>query len=425
MGPMHDTLLPKHLPHLRKEPERASPLLIEAAAGDAAKTFKLLKTSAEGLSEPEAQRRLDEHGPNAVAQPERHVRISLAVKACLNPLVVLLALLAGVSFATGDAAAGAVMSSMVVLGVVLRFVQESRANSAAAKLKAMIIVTAMVVREGRARELPLAALVPGDVVQFAAGDLGTSVESGEATAVVVETGFRYSINLARFLLNLVIQHQFLSQARQGSLAMPAQMTLTAWGQGIKNALICGMGFLVSWCAIAAAISLIFDQPRVESSCLAFAGLWSLVWLAFLISWLHGRSVAGDVLLDCGPHPTRYLFLMQAILFLFLGLTGGLVASWPVSRVFVIGGTVFGITFAVYWLIMATGRLQIRENGIWQYWSLLKWGKIGSFHWASDSTLLMRAKGPLSWFQGALPVPPEHKQAVDEFLAKRSPQRAPA
>ncbi|HVC92842.1 MAG TPA: hypothetical protein VND64_04080 [Pirellulales bacterium] len=93
--------------------------------------------------------------------------------------------------------------------------------------------------------------------------------------------------------------------------------------------------------------------------------------------------------------------------------------------FVIGGTVFGITFAVYWLIMATGRLQIRENGIWQYWSLLKWGKIGSFHWASDSTLLMRAKGPLSWFQGALPVPPEHKQAVEEFLAKRCQQRAPA
>ena len=68
MGPMHDTLLPKHLPQLRREPERASPMLIEAAAGDAAKTFKLLKTSAEGQSEPEAQRRLNEHGPNAVAQ---------------------------------------------------------------------------------------------------------------------------------------------------------------------------------------------------------------------------------------------------------------------------------------------------------------------------------------------------------------------
>ena len=56
MGPMHDTLLTKHLPNLRKSRRRDSPLLIEAAAGDAAKTFKLLKTSAEGLSEPEAQR---------------------------------------------------------------------------------------------------------------------------------------------------------------------------------------------------------------------------------------------------------------------------------------------------------------------------------------------------------------------------------
>ena len=133
-----------------------------------------------------------------------------------------------------------VMLCMVILGVSLRFIQELRAGNAAAKLKAMISVTATVVRDGKPRELPLGHLVPGDVVQLAAGDmipadlrlvackdlfviqssltgeslpvekfdaqedggsrpmlelkntcfLGTSVESGAATGVIVETGFK-------------------------------------------------------------------------------------------------------------------------------------------------------------------------------------------------------------------------------------------
>ena len=54
--------------------------------------------------------------------------------------------LAASSFVTGDLRAGGVILLMVVLGVVLRFVQESRADTAAAKLRAMISVKATVLR---------------------------------------------------------------------------------------------------------------------------------------------------------------------------------------------------------------------------------------------------------------------------------------
>ena len=152
--------------------------------------------------------------------------------------MILLAALSAISFATGDARAGTVMAMMVLLSVVLRFLQEARADAAAAKLKAMIHVTATVIRDGKASEIPLRDLVPGDVIQLSAGDMipgdvrvlsskdlfvsqgsltgeslpvekfhdpetkdvssptelkntcfmGTSVESGTATAVVVTTG---------------------------------------------------------------------------------------------------------------------------------------------------------------------------------------------------------------------------------------------
>jgi P-type Mg2+ transporter len=63
------------------------------------------------------------------------------------------------------------MTLMLMLGVALRFVQESRADAAAAKLKAMISVTAAVVRDGQEKEIPLKELVPGDVINLCAGDM--------------------------------------------------------------------------------------------------------------------------------------------------------------------------------------------------------------------------------------------------------------
>ena len=219
---------------------RVSPLLTELAEVEPAAALQRLGSSLEGLSEAEVALRLERHGPNVVASDERHGRLRLFLRACVSPLVLLLAVLAILSVATGDVRAATVMTAMIVLGVGLRFTQEARANAAAEKLRAMIRVTATVLREGRPLEEPLARLVPGDVVHLSAGDmipgdvrilscrdlfitqasltgesvpvekfekaggpgdrsalefknlcfLGTAVESGTATAVVVETGAR-------------------------------------------------------------------------------------------------------------------------------------------------------------------------------------------------------------------------------------------
>jgi Mg2+-importing ATPase len=144
---------------------------MEVSVSEPEQVYQKLGTSNQGLSEVEAARRLAEHGPNVVAQDKRHNRWRLFGRALINPLVILLSILATVSALTGDLRATVVMAVMVVLGVVLRFVQEARADTAAAKLKAMISVNATVVRDGQTREIPLAQLVPGDVVHLAAGDM--------------------------------------------------------------------------------------------------------------------------------------------------------------------------------------------------------------------------------------------------------------
>jgi len=242
---MHPTernqLFPKHLlSELQHEKARiqVSPIVVESAALDAAGVFARLATHPEGLTAEEAAARLVEYGPNVLAKDQRPGIGRLLWHAAINPLVILLAVLATISFVTGDARAGIVMSLMIVLGVSLKLIQEAKADRAAARLKAMISVTATVVRDDKPREVPVAQLVPGDVVKLVAGDmipgdlriitakdlfviqgpltgesfpvekfevekhatttapleltsiafLGTSVESGSATAVVVVTG---------------------------------------------------------------------------------------------------------------------------------------------------------------------------------------------------------------------------------------------
>ena len=202
--------------------------------------------------------------------------------------------------------------------------------------------------------------------------------------------------------------------------MPARMTTTALGRGATNALIYGLIFLASWLLIAKLISFVSARPLAESFWLAWAVLWGPIFLLFLGTWLYGLSAGGRVLLDCGPHPTRFLFLINAALFLAMGF-GGTFAGNSFSRSLAIASPVLGVSFGIYWLIMASGRLQIRESGLWLYWGLLRWEKIESCRWSGDSTLMVKAKTRLPFLgRGALPVPPEDKQAIDELLQKLCP-----
>lgn len=125
-----------------KQNIHVSPAVLEAAAKDAEVLLGSLGTTAKGLTQTEAELRARSSGPNEVAQEKPRgwpIRLLLIIR---NPLVILLAALSTISFVTGDSRAGTVMAAMVLLSVTLRFVQEARADSAAAKLKAMIHVTA-------------------------------------------------------------------------------------------------------------------------------------------------------------------------------------------------------------------------------------------------------------------------------------------
>jgi Mg2+-importing ATPase len=275
MGPAVQPKQPLTPPSTKNQNIRVSPAVLDAARKDSEQLLRDLRTSLNGLTQSDAEERARSTGPNEIAQERKQGWIVRILKIIRNPLVILLSSLSAISFFTGDARAGSVMVGMVALSVGLRFWQEARADSAAEKLKAMIHVTATVIRDGAAKEIPLRDLVPGDIIKLAAGDMipgdvrllsskdvfvsqgsltgeslpvekfhdpetkveasptelkntcfmGTSVESGSATAAVVATG---------------------AQTYLGSMAhsITGERVLTSFDQGLNRFTWLMMKFMV-------------------------------------------------------------------------------------------------------------------------------------------------------------------------------------
>ncbi|GAB2805723.1 magnesium-translocating P-type ATPase [Comamonas piscis] len=165
---------------LRNAAHAAEPALLQS-----------LNTSRQGLDDAQVQQARAQAGWNSISQDKPMSRREHLWLCFRTPFNLLLTVLAIVSWMTGDAKATVVIGSMVALATGLRFWQEGRANKAAAGLQAMVSNTAAVLRrsaqdeEGRdldappsrlsalqaMRELPVRELVPGDIIQLAAGDM--------------------------------------------------------------------------------------------------------------------------------------------------------------------------------------------------------------------------------------------------------------
>ena len=159
---------PRRLPRIERE---------SFADPDAA--LVKLGTSRAGLTDSEAAARLEDCGPNEVARERPPAWYEQLIDSFNSPFIILLIVLAGVSYATDDTGAVAVITTMVAISVGLRFWQEYRSGRAAEKLKAMVTTRATVLRRADdapdnppiRREIPIQEIVPGDIVQLGAGDM--------------------------------------------------------------------------------------------------------------------------------------------------------------------------------------------------------------------------------------------------------------
>ncbi|WP_261805765.1 magnesium-translocating P-type ATPase [Lapidilactobacillus luobeiensis] len=145
--------------------------LIKESQQSPAELLATLATRPTGLTTAEAEQRLEQYGPNQVITHEKNSKLKLLGQAFLDPFVIVLIFLAILSALTADYDGAIVMTMMILLSVVLRFVQELRSEKASAALQKMIENTCAITRQDLTKELPMTVVVPGDIIELRTGDL--------------------------------------------------------------------------------------------------------------------------------------------------------------------------------------------------------------------------------------------------------------
>jgi len=133
--------------------------------------FQLLQATPAGLTTDEARRRLRLYGPNTLVQESRFAALLSFLGFFANPLVIILVIASVVSLALGEHVGGLIIIAIVLLSVLLNFLMEFQARHVVEEIRKQIAITAAVMRDGREQELPIAGLVPGDIIRLKAGDL--------------------------------------------------------------------------------------------------------------------------------------------------------------------------------------------------------------------------------------------------------------
>lgn len=312
--------------------------------------FDSLGSSKEGLSTEEAQKRLQEYGPNELKEKEKRTPVMIFLDQFKDFMIIVLIAAAIISGIIGEATDTIAIIVIVILNAVIGFVQEYRAEKAMAALKKMAAPFAEVTRNGHRATIPASELVPGDIVHLDAGrvvpadmrlievsllkveeaaltgesvpvekdihilheaDLpigdrrnsaynGTAVAYGRATGIVVGTGMDTELGKIASLLQ-----------DEDEVKTPLQKRLASFGQRLAIAIlaICAVVFgigvlrgegvmLMLLTAISLAVAAIPEAlPAVVTISLAF-GAKKLVKQNALIRRLPAVETLGSVTYIC-------------------------------------------------------------------------------------------------------------------------------
>lgn len=135
-----------------------------------AEVIKDLKTSPEGLSGSEADRRLQEYGPNDLIE-EKISPLRQLLSFFWGPIPWMIEIAALLSLAVKHWADFTIILVLLIFNAVIGFWQEHKAANALEALKAQLALKARVRRDGQWLQIPTKELVPGDVIRVRMGDV--------------------------------------------------------------------------------------------------------------------------------------------------------------------------------------------------------------------------------------------------------------
>ena len=145
--------------------------LIEICKLTQQETLLNLNSSENGITNNEAEERLEKYGRNELAHTKEIGIIQDLYNRCKSPLVVQLILIALISSLMGDSKSTIVVVCMIILSIGLSFVLDRRSGRAVETLGKRIQSHVVVLRDDKEQDIPISEIVPGDIVLLHAGSI--------------------------------------------------------------------------------------------------------------------------------------------------------------------------------------------------------------------------------------------------------------
>ena len=132
--------------------------------------LQTLGSGPSGLSKREAQKRLEQLGPNELVKKKGTSPWMLFLEQFKSLLIIILLIAVTLSAVLGEVVDAIIIGVIVLFACGLGFVQEYRAERAMEALRRMAAPTVSVLRDGDETEIPARELVPGDIIIIRTGD---------------------------------------------------------------------------------------------------------------------------------------------------------------------------------------------------------------------------------------------------------------
>ena len=248
--------------------------------------FQKLNANAKGLTQVEANRRLEKYGANELVEKKKKSAFMQFLKQFQSPIVWILIGATIISVILGEDADAIVIVILLIINAILGFIQESRAEKSIEALKRMASLHTTVLRDGRETEIEATKLVPGDIILLETGNKvpadarlleNVNFETQEAALTGESLPVKKDLNLSaeKSVLgdrkNMVFSGTIVTKGRAKAIVVatgmnselgkiagliqeteepptPLQVKLEQLGKwlGIMVLVICGIVFLAGW-----------------------------------------------------------------------------------------------------------------------------------------------------------------------------------
>src|ERR1700733_8624901 len=131
--------------------------------------FQKVDSRTAGLDDSEINERRARYGPNSIKASRKQTSVLLFLSQFKSPITIILLLASILSYLLQDKTNAIIIIVIVFISSGLGFWQEKAAGNAIAQLLAMVRITANIIRNKTAKEIPVEEIVPGDIVVLDAG----------------------------------------------------------------------------------------------------------------------------------------------------------------------------------------------------------------------------------------------------------------